>query len=63
MARIVIVDDEADCLSILELCLKLNGHEVYPLQDPTMILDVVSSQKPDIVITELPQLLDCINRS
>jgi CheY-like chemotaxis protein len=52
MARILVVDDEADMLSIMKLMLEMEGHFVTTARDGREAIEKVKREKPDLVITD-----------
>ncbi len=53
MARMVVVDDEMIVLRLVEEALTDEGHEVVPFEDPTLALDAVIDNPPDLLITDI----------
>lgn len=53
MARILIVDDDRDCLAILANFLKVGEHDVLPLQRADQIVQAVRELNPDLIVTDL----------
>ena len=51
--RILVVDDETDLLSMVEMRLTANGYEVITAQDGQEGLDKAKSEKPDLMILDL----------
>ena len=51
--RIVVVDDEQNATEALESLLKEDGYEVWSANDAKRGLDLVETQEPDIVLTDL----------
>jgi CheY-like chemotaxis protein len=52
MARILVVDDEADMLSVMKLMLEMEGHFVITARDGREAIEKVDSEKPDLMITD-----------
>ena len=53
MARILILDDEKDCLLLLRIMLTHAGHEVFPLMRADNFLKELREVGPDLVITDI----------
>jgi DNA-binding NtrC family response regulator len=53
MSRILIIDDNEECLSLLYIVLKTAGYDVAPLISGEKILEFIESFKPDLVITDI----------
>lgn len=53
MAKILIVDDDKDCIAILHNFLKIGGHEVFPMLRGEAIVEAAREIAPDLVITDL----------
>jgi DNA-binding response OmpR family regulator len=51
--RILIVDDEPDVLRLVALRLKKSGYEVLTASDGKTGLDMINSEKPDLVLLDL----------
>ena len=51
--RILIVDDEPDVLSVASFRLKKSGYEIITAVDGKMGLDMIASEKPDLVLLDL----------
>lgn len=51
--KILIVDDEPDVVSLIERTLKSDGFEVVKAYDGIGALDLVSAEKPDLVLLDL----------
>jgi DNA-binding response OmpR family regulator len=51
--RILVVDDEAETLALLERILSHAGHRVILLEDPRRALDVAREVRPDLVLCDL----------
>lgn len=51
--KILIVDDEPDVVSLIERTLKSDGFEVVKAFDGIGALDLVSAEKPDLVLLDL----------
>ena len=50
MAKIAIIDDDPDIVEAIRTLLELNGHEVVSASDIDTGYELVSNEKPDIVI-------------
>jgi len=53
MARILIIDDEADLLRALTMILKSRGHTVTPLSDAVTATKLVPNEKFDLIISDI----------
>lgn len=53
MARILLVEDEADLRENIEIVLSHNGHEVIGAGDGRQALTVLAETKPDILISDI----------
>jgi CheY-like chemotaxis protein len=53
MARILLVEDEADLRENIEIVLRHNGHEVTGAGDGRQALAAIAQAKPDILITDI----------
>lgn len=53
MARILIIDDEKDCLLILQDLLNEAGHQVFPLLRADRIVEQIRSVRPDLIVTDI----------
>ena len=53
MTKILIVDDEADVLKILEILFRIAGHSVERAQSAEHALEVAAAALPDIVVSDL----------
>lgn len=53
MARILLVDDDANLREVLTFALREEGHEVESLPDGRSALPALEGQVPDVVITDL----------
>lgn len=51
--KILVVDDEPDVVALLERTLKTEGFEVIAAYDGIGALDLVSSEKPDLVLLDI----------
>lgn len=52
MARILVVDDEEDMLTVSAMLLSLSGHEVLTAHDGARALDILASTEVDLVVTD-----------
>ena len=53
MARILLIDDDEDCLLALRLILESDCHEVFILQEGKRLVKVFNTVNPDLVITDI----------
>ena len=53
MKRILIVDDEAHVLRVLNLALRQRGYEVESVADPREAMDKLKGFAPDVLITDI----------
>lgn len=53
MAKILIVDDDPDCVELLSIHLIKQGHEVFGAKDGPDALDRASWQRPDAILLDL----------
>ena len=53
MARILIADDHADMRMALAVTLEYAGHEVLEVEDGDEVLDIVVSEKPELVLLDV----------
>ena len=53
MARILIIDDEADIRTVFQRCLERMGYKVETAADGRQGLRLVATSAPDLVITDL----------
>jgi DNA-binding response OmpR family regulator len=53
MPRILIVEDDQGFRTMLEMMIRLEGHEVYLAADGKRGLEQAKSRKPDIILTDL----------
>lgn len=53
MAKILIVDDEARILLLLQSLLKANGYDTVAAKDGQTALNLLKAESPDLVITDL----------
>ncbi len=51
--KVLVVDDEPDVVELLELTLKSEGFSVISAFDGIAALDLVSTEKPDLVLLDL----------
>ena len=52
-AKILVVDDEPDMVESIELTLKHGGHDVVSTNEGARALELVASEQPDLVVTDL----------
>jgi CheY-like chemotaxis protein len=53
MARILIIDDEADVVDLVEYLLQRAGHEVLQARDGKEGLERVRNEKPDLIVLDI----------
>lgn len=53
MNKILIVDDEPNILMSLEFLMKKKGYEVYIARDGAEALDIISVERPNIIILDI----------
>lgn len=53
MKKILIVDDEPNILMSLEFLMKKEGYEVFVARDGSEALDIISAERPDIVVLDI----------
>jgi DNA-binding NtrC family response regulator len=53
LARILIIDDEKDCLLLMKIMLGHAGHEVFPLMRADRFLAEIREVAPDLIITDI----------
>ena len=53
MKKVLIVDDEAHILELLEFNLKKNGYDVVKAENGLMAIDLAKESKPDIILLDL----------
>ncbi len=51
--RVLVADDERDAVSMLELILRDEGHEVHSVYDGQEVLEAVRSFQPDVVLLDI----------
>ena len=51
--KIMIVDDDKELLEELDETLKANGYKVVPVREPSKILDLACSEKPDLILLDI----------
>ncbi len=51
--KVMIVDDDPELLEHYSLVLEQGGFEIYPVNDPSTILSVLSEFRPDIVLMDM----------
>ncbi len=52
-ARILVVDDEADILKLLEYNLRKAGHTVFSAKDGPEAIDLAKTKKPDLIVLDI----------
>jgi len=53
MARILLLDDDNECLLVLKTILKDASHNVYMLSNTKDLLLEIKSFKPDLIVTDI----------
>lgn len=53
MAKILIVEDSSDNLTLFQAVLRLAGHAVLGLPDGTGLLDCLAADRPDVVLLDI----------
>jgi CheY-like chemotaxis protein len=53
MAKILIIDDDADMVLATRMCLESGGHQVVDASSPAEGLQKVKSEKPDLLILDV----------
>lgn len=53
MARIVVIDDDKECLLCIKTMLEIGGHVVYPLLRPNKIVEQITAVQADLVVTDI----------
>jgi DNA-binding response OmpR family regulator len=51
--KVLVIDDEAHIRRVIELKLKQRGYQVLQAKDGEQGLDLIHSQRPDVVITDI----------
>jgi DNA-binding response OmpR family regulator len=51
--KILVVDDEPDVVSLLEVTLRADGFEVIKAYDGIGALDLVSTERPDLILLDI----------
>jgi two-component system, chemotaxis family, CheB/CheR fusion protein len=51
--RVLVVDDDPDTTSFLEVLLQSEGHDVHTARDGATALDLAAALRPDIVLLDL----------
>jgi CheY-like chemotaxis protein len=51
--RVLVVDDNEDAAAMVEMLLKLSGHEVQTVNDGLAALDAAQTFKPDAVLLDI----------
>ena len=53
MARILLVDDEASILSVLNTLLTVEGYQVVPIQDGNKAVEAIRNEEFDLMISDI----------
>lgn len=53
MAKILIIDDDADMVLATRLCLQGAGHDVLDAPNGTRGLEMIQSERPDLIILDV----------
>ncbi|MEI6214267.1 MAG: response regulator [Desulfuromonadales bacterium] len=53
MARILLIDDDAQLLKVMEITLQKSGHEIFPAPDGKVALNLLKTQPVDLIITDI----------
>lgn len=53
MSRILIVEDDADLLEVVQLILEANHHQVFPLMTGRPIFRIIEEFKPDLILMDI----------
>lgn len=53
MARILIVEDSSDNMTLFQAVLRLAGHEVHGLPDGSGLLEALVADRPDVVLLDI----------
>lgn len=53
MKKVIIVDDDEDMRTGIVSILKMNGYAVLEADNGTDALDIISAQKPDLIISDV----------
>ena len=53
MAKILIIDDDADMVLATRMCLESGGHQVVDASSPAEGLQKVKSEKPDLLVLDV----------
>lgn len=53
MAKVLVIDDEADFREVVRFILEFEGHEVLEAKDGEAGIDVFRKSNPDLVITDI----------
>ena len=53
MAKILVVDDEPDVVTMMEHALVSEGYEVLPAYDGISALDIAGSERPDLILLDI----------
>ncbi|RKY55539.1 MAG: response regulator, partial [Candidatus Neomarinimicrobiota bacterium] len=51
--KVLIIDDDIDLVEIMRLTLEKNGFEVVDAQDGQRGIEMISKEKPDLVILDI----------
>ena len=53
MLKILVVDDDVTVTQLLQVLLKMEGHQATPLNDSTATLTMVEKLNPDLILLDL----------
>ena len=53
MPKILVIDDDSQCLTMVRRILEADGHEIYDSQDAKSGHELFNVVKPDVVITDI----------
>lgn len=51
--RVLVVDDHADTLQLMEILVRLHGHEVYGVSDGKKAVELAERILPDVVLSDM----------